>query len=91
MFVSQVRSLEQDVPIERYMYRYEEMADKIPSTDFSLRQNDVLLYVGADARLCCLPKRIKLWHNYFMPCAVTLELRIQLQTKAGSSSNEVIK
>ena len=56
MFVSQVRSLEQDVAT---WYRYEEMADKIPSTDFSLRQNDVLLYVGADARLCCLPKRIK--------------------------------
>ena len=27
----------------------------------------------------------------FIPCAVTLELRKQLQTKAGSSSSEVIK
>ena len=76
--MSQVSSFEQDVPIERCMYRSEETTDKKPSLDFSPSQNDVLLYVGADARLCCLPKRIKLWHNYFIPCAVTLELRIQL-------------
>ena len=67
------------------------MADKKPTIDYSLSQNDVPLDVGADARLCGLPKMIKLWHNYFMPCAATLELQIQLQTKAGSSSNEVIK
>ena len=43
------------------------MADMKPSMDFSRSQNDVLLYVRADARLCCLPKMIELGHNYFIP------------------------